>query len=61
MVAAVLRSAGATVVPLESARAALDAIAQHLPDIVITDIAMPEVDGYTLTRALRELEGGRAL
>jgi PAS domain S-box-containing protein len=59
MVAAVLRAAGASVVPLDSAAAALDSIEQQMPEIVITDIAMPEMDGYAFTRALRERPAGR--
>lgn len=61
MVAAVLRSAGANVLPLESAMAALDVIDQHRPTAVITDIAMPEMDGYTFARRLRERPYGAAL
>ncbi|HET8797500.1 MAG TPA: response regulator, partial [Thermoanaerobaculia bacterium] len=61
MVAAVLRSAGANVLPLESALAALDVIDQHRPTAVITDIAMPEMDGYTFARRLRERPYGAAL
>ncbi|HEU4887138.1 MAG TPA: PAS domain S-box protein [Thermoanaerobaculia bacterium] len=53
MITAVLRAAGANVVPLDSPTAALDAIDAHRPDIVITDIAMPEMDGYTFMRTLR--------
>jgi len=53
LVTAVLRAAGATVLPLESASAVLESLDQKLPDLVITDIAMPDMDGYTLTRTLR--------
>ncbi len=53
LVTAVLRAAGANVVPLDSASAALEAIDQRRPHIVITDIAMPGMDGYTFTRTLR--------
>jgi DNA-binding response OmpR family regulator len=35
-------------------REALDFIAGNRPDLVITDIAMPEVDGYQLLEALRK-------
>ena len=59
MIAAVLRSAGANLIALDSPAAALEAIDRQIPDIVITDIAMPEMDGYAFTRAVRQREGGR--
>jgi PAS domain S-box-containing protein len=61
MVAAVLRAAGANLFAFDSAAAALEAINNHRPDIVLTDIAMPEMDGYAFTRALRERAYGRGL
>jgi PAS domain S-box-containing protein len=61
MVAAVLRAAGASLVHLDSAAAALAEIDRQRPDVVITDIAMPEVDGYSFARTLREREYGYQL
>jgi PAS domain S-box-containing protein len=61
MIAAVLRAAGATVIPLDSATAALEVIDQHRPDLILTDIAMPEMDGYAFTRTLRGRPDGREL
>ena len=63
MVAAVLGSAGANVSAYSSANEALVAIQDENPeiDIVITDIAMPEVDGYAFTRSLRARPGGEQL
>jgi PAS domain S-box-containing protein/diguanylate cyclase (GGDEF)-like protein len=34
--------------------AALQAAREHVPDLVISDIAMPGMDGYTLCRALKD-------
>ena len=61
IVSAVLSAAGAHVTVFESANAALDAIERRAPDIIITDIAMPDVDGYTFARTLRQrdIERGR--
>ncbi|MEA2463127.1 MAG: hypothetical protein QOJ98_874 [Acidobacteriota bacterium] len=61
MVAAVLRAAGANVVALDTASAALEIIDQRRPDLVLTDIAMPEMDGYMFLRALRSRPYGAAL
>lgn len=61
MVATVLRAAGAIVLPFDSASAALAAIDDRRPDLVITDIAMPGTDGYALTRTLRERPYGERL
>jgi PAS domain S-box-containing protein len=61
MILTVLRAAGANVLPFDSARAALDAIDLHRPDLVITDIAMPGTDGYAFTRTLRERHYGEQL
>ena len=54
LVAAVLRHAGATVRDADSAENALEAFALRQPDLVVTDIAMPTADGYSLARQLRE-------
>lgn len=35
---------------------ALEALAQFVPDILISDIAMPGEDGYSLIRQVRALE-----
>ena len=53
LVAHVLGLAGAGVIEAPSARDALAAIRRDRFDVVVSDIAMPEVDGYTLMRALR--------
>jgi PAS domain S-box-containing protein len=61
MIAAVLRAAGANVLALDSASTALAIIDQHRPDLVLTDIAMPEMDGYAFTRTLRARPYGSTL
>jgi PAS domain S-box-containing protein len=54
LIAAALRHAGATVTAVESAAKALTYTAGNHADIVLTDIAMPNTDGYELQRRLRE-------
>jgi PAS domain S-box-containing protein len=52
----VLQHRGATVVPVSSALAALEFLGNTRPDAIISDIGMPERDGYSLIRAIREQE-----
>jgi len=40
----------------EDARVALDALRQEQPDLVITDVYMPEMDGIEFLLSLREAE-----
>ncbi|MBC6435626.1 response regulator [Nostoc sp. HG1] len=55
LVAFVLEQAGATVISASSAIAALDAFPQAQPDLLVSDIGMPEMDGYMLIRQIRRL------
>jgi CheY-like chemotaxis protein len=57
----VLRRAGAEVVAAAGASEALEAHAREQFDAVISDIAMPEVDGYELLARLQERGPVRAL
>ena len=50
---ALLSTLGATVSVVHSGRAALDAIGSFLPDAVVLDIGMPEMDGYEVARRIR--------
>lgn len=58
-----LKRHGADVISCASAEAALSAIARRPPDLLISDIAMPEQDGYELLRKVRALppESGGAI
>ncbi len=51
-----LEYCGATVRVAESAAEALKALANEVPDILISDIGMPNVDGYDLIRQVRTLQ-----
>lgn len=62
-VTTVLQESGAEVTAVDSVQSALLIIAKSLPDVLISDISMPEEDGYTLIRKIRNLqpEQGRDL
>lgn len=51
----VLSRHGAEVIGVASSAAALDSFTQRAPDVVISDIAMADEDGYALIRKLRAL------
>ncbi len=55
-VATVLQDSGAEVTAVGSVQLALLAIAKFLPDVLISDISMPQEDGYTLIRKIRRLQ-----
>jgi signal transduction histidine kinase len=49
------------VIPSENGRQALEQVATHAPDLVLTDVMMPELDGFGLLAALRKNPSTRAL
>jgi len=57
-----LEQYGATVTAVESAAEALEILMQSKPDILLSDIGMPLMDGYMLLREVRKLppeQGGQ--
>jgi CheY-like chemotaxis protein len=59
LLAAVLGYYGAEVTPVRSADDALRVLERIRPDVVVSDIAMPGVDGYELARRLKRIERER--
>jgi PAS domain S-box-containing protein len=55
----VIEQAGAQVIAVPSAIAALESIQAMLPDLLISDIGMPDMDGYALMRQIRQLPAAR--
>ncbi|NUQ35898.1 MAG: response regulator [Planctomycetaceae bacterium] len=56
IVRSLLARNGYTVHSSYSAREALDKLAKNEIDIVVTDVMMPEIDGYQFVRKVREIE-----
>jgi len=52
-VAAVLRGENFEITTARSGREALVAVAQSLPDLIVSDVRMPGMDGFQLARKLR--------
>jgi signal transduction histidine kinase/CheY-like chemotaxis protein len=63
VIAETLKLEGADVTVTDSAASAFETLQQAGTrfDIIVTDIGMPEVDGYSLVRRLRALQSGRRL
>ena len=62
LIATVLEQAGARAITAASVDEALIQLVRERPDVLLTDIGMPDADGYTLLQKVRELapdEGGR--
>jgi signal transduction histidine kinase len=58
----ILENRGAIVRAVSSSDAALESLSQRLPDVLVSDIGMPGVDGHSFLRKLRTLDaeqGGR--
>ena len=59
LLAIVLEQSGAQVIVSASATEALDFLSHSKVDLLVSDIAMPKVDGYQLIRQVREIEAQR--
>ena len=61
IVGRILERKGAEVCTARSMARALEEFTRFSPQVLITDIGMPEHDGYELLARLRELPGGRSV
>ena len=52
---AVLEQRGATVLTADSVATALELFGEKNPDVIVSDIAMPEEDGFALVKRVRAL------
>jgi len=59
LIGEVLRECGSEVITSRSAAEALQALEQHRPDILISDLGMPDEDGYSLIEKIRALPSDR--
>jgi two-component system cell cycle response regulator DivK len=59
LVRRILQAEGFTILEAESAAQALDLLQAHCPDLILMDINMPEMDGFTLTSRIRDIPSRR--
>jgi diguanylate cyclase len=55
MLTEALRMLGATVLPARSSQEGFEMLQQHQPQLVISDIGLPDEDGCSLMRRIRQL------
>jgi len=55
LLARILKGQGFEVCEATNGREALDGLAGFVPDVVVTDLMMPELDGFELIRRLRAM------
>jgi len=55
LVRRILMAEGFNVLEAESATQALRVLSDHVPDLILMDINMPETDGYSLTTQIKGL------
>lgn len=61
LVRRLLQSLGYHVLEAENASQALDLLSNHQPDLILMDINMPDVDGYTLTQQIKSMPNFRSV
>jgi CheY-like chemotaxis protein len=59
LLTAVLARQGASVCAVRSAEAGFEALQEFAPDVLLSDVEMPEEDGYTLLQRVRALPAER--
>jgi len=55
LVRRILQAEGYSVLEADSAQAALNVVQRHRPDLILMDINLPEMDGYSLTSQLKAM------
>ncbi len=61
LVRRLLQASGYNVLEAANAAEALDLLNTHRPDLILMDINMPDIDGYTLTRTIKTQEHLRSV
>jgi len=58
VVTMVLSASGATVFTAANGQEGLEIFKQHQPTLILTDLSMPEMDGWELIREIRQSKNG---
>jgi len=55
LVRRILQAEGFTVLEADNAMGAIEVLKEQLPDLILMDINMPDIDGYTLTTRIKSV------
>ena len=55
----ILEQLGATVLPATTAQQAFELLTLHHPDVLVSDIGLPDEDGHMLVKRIRGLPSGQ--
>jgi two-component system, cell cycle response regulator DivK len=55
LVKRILQANGFQILEAENAQQAIEHLRESLPDLILMDINLPEIDGYTLTQRLKSI------
>lgn len=59
LISFILEQENATIIAASSGVEALQIVQETIPDLIISDIGMPELDGYMLMRQLKTMPQGK--
>ncbi len=61
LVESMLKPQGHQVIPAYDGKQAVELASQEMPDLILLDVVMPEMDGFEVARILREQEKSRGI